>query len=275
MLAFATGGDFFAVDPVSKLFRIFQYITQILIIIGVAVILRNYRRHSPEYLACFIMGGAILVLTLVYPGFSTLMNATRFYNLALLFMAPAIVVGGKLILRSYKILAMAVLIPYLVFTSGAVFEIAKATDLSTISIPYTHALSAVRADTATVFTDNDVRARDWIKANNAFPVYGDMGGTTLIFEVQSNMGWEVNRLLDEWCVNWFIYRESEGELDDVPADCYVFLRERNTERKELTHQIGVGLRRIESYEQSNIGKILERRPAVYQAGNAIVYGPKE
>ena len=274
MLALATGGDFFITTLAGKVFRLFQYLTQLLIILGVIVILKNYRKHSPEYLVLVVMGNVILALTLFYPGMSTILNATRFYNLALLFMAPAVIVGGKLLLRNYKVLTIGVLIPYFLFTSGAVFELTKTTDLSKVTIPYTHALSAIRADTAPVLTDNDITARNWIKANNAFPVHGDMGATTAVFSVQSNMGWEVNRLLDKWLISWFVYRPAKDALDPVPDDAYIFLRERNVEKEELTHQIGVGLRWIQSYEDAKFWDLLAGRPIVFRVGNAIVYGPK-
>ena len=272
MLAFATGGDFFISSPIGKLFRLFQYMTQLLIILGVIVILKNFRKHSPEYLALCFLGVVMMALVMFYPGMSTLLNATRFYNLALLFMAPAIVVGGKLLLRNYKVLVIGVLIPYFVFTSGAMFELTKSTNISTIEIPYTHALSAIRMDTAPVLTHSDIIVRDWVKANDKFPIYGDVGGTNALLAVQSNLGLDVNKLLDKWLVTWFVFRK--GRLDPVPDDYYIMLRERNVEREELTHQIGVGLRRIQSYDEAGFYKILENRPIIFQSGNARVYGFK-
>lgn len=273
MLAFATGGDFFISPLLGKLFRILQYMTQLLLIIGVIVILRNFRKYSPEYLAMCFLGVVMMALVVFYPGVSTLLNATRFYNLALLFMAPAIVVGGRLLFRNYKALVIGVLIPYFLFTSGAVFEMSKSTDISTIYIPYTHALSAIRVDTAAVFTDNDIIVRDWVKANNKFPVYGDIGGANAMLAVQSNLGLEVNTLLKSWVVSWLVYRD--GKLESLPDDCYIILRERNVETETLTFQVGVGLRRIMSYADADFHKVLEDRTIVFRSGNALVYGAKE
>lgn len=180
----ALGGDFFDVGVIPKIFRVFQYITQLLIIIGGIVILKNYKKHSPGFLACLILSGVLLGMTVFLPGFSPIFNASRFYSLVLLFMSPAAIIGGKLIFRNYKVLAIVVLIPYFVFTSGAVFEMAKIEDLTVITVPYSHALSATRIDSTAVFTDNDIDVRDWVKANGAFPIYGDMWGSTAMFEVQ-------------------------------------------------------------------------------------------
>jgi len=272
MLAFATGGDFFVSSPLGKLFRLFQYMTQLLIIIGMVVMLKNFRKHRPEYLAMCILGVVMMALVIFYPGMSTLLNATRFYNLALLFMAPTIIVGGKLLFRSYKILAIGVLIPYFLFTSGAVFELSKSTNISVIDIPYTHALSATRMDTAAVFTENDIIVRDWVKTNAMFPICGDIGGANAILSVQSNLGPGVNKLLTDWIVIWFVYRD--GRLDPIPDDHYVIVRERNTETQTLTYQLGVGLRMIQSYEEAGFYKVLDGREVVFQSGNAMVYGLK-
>lgn len=275
-VALALGADFFNVDVAAQVFRVFQYATQILIIVGCISMLIHYKRRSLGYLVFLGLSGVILGLVIFYPGFSPMFNASRFYNLILLFMAPTAVLGGKLVFRNYKILAIVVLIPYFLLTTGAVFEVSGIKDLTVITVPYSHALSAHRTDSTGLYTDNDIKARDWVKANNKFPVYGDMWGSTLLFEVQSNLG-GVNMLLetDKWYVNCFVFRAGENEPDAVSDDAYIFLRERNTENREITYQTGVGLRKIRSYEDTGFDKVLEGRPTLYQAGNAIVYGQKE
>lgn len=267
-VALALGGDFASVSTIPRVFRIFQYITEALIIIGVGVILWHYKRHSLGYIVMVILGGGLLAMVAFAPGFSPIFNATRFYNLALLFLAPAVVVGGRLIFRSYKVLAILILIPYFAFTSGAVFELMETQSINTISVPYSHALSAIRTDSTALFTEHDIEARDWIKANNAFPVYGDLWGSTAISEVQSNLG-------ETTYVYYLIYIQSEGQPKQVPDDCYIYLRERNTENEEITYYTGVGLRRTNSYAEVGFYNVLDGRPLVFQSGNAMVYGPKE
>jgi len=273
----ALGADFADVDATAKVFRLFQYATQILIIVGCIAILVQYKKRSLGYLVFLALSGAILALVLFYPGFSPLFNASRFYNLILLFMAPAAIIGGKLIFRNYKVLTIAILIPYFLFTSGAVFEITKVDSLTTITLPYSHSLSAARLDSTALFTDNDIAARDWVKANGKFPIYGDMWGSTAMFEVQSNLSMEVNTMLaeSEWLVYCFVYRDDETEPEPVPDDCYILLRERNTEKREITYQVGVGLRKTLSYAAVGFDKVLSGREIVFQSGNAIVYGVKE
>ncbi len=276
-VAVALGADFTQVGPVSKVFRIFQYTTQILVVVGGISILIHFRRRSLGYLVFLCLSGVLLGLVIFYPGFSPLFNATRFYNLVLLFMAPAAIVGGKLVFRSHRVLTIVVLIPYFLFTTGVVFEVTQETDLTSITMPYSHALSADRIDTTGLYTDNDVEVRDWVKAEGAFPVYGDLWGSAVLFEVQSNLGTEANTLLPEvsWYVNSFVYREGADGPEAVPDDSYIYLRERNVDREEITYQAGVGLRRTRSYEDAGFWDVLAGRTILYQAGSARVYGPKE
>ncbi len=275
-VAVALGADFAEVNAVSKVFRIFQYATQLLVIVGGIAILIHYRRRSLGYLALFALSGVIMGLVIFYPGFSPLLNATRFYNLALLFMAPALVVGGKLILRSYKTVALAILIPYFIFTSGVMFEAARISDLTSITVPYSHALSGQRIDSTALLTANDVAARDWVKSHNAFPVYGDMWGATAMFEVQSNLSEGTNEMLspDKTYVNVLIFREDAEKPELVPDNSYILLRERNVERSELTYQTGVGLRRTRTFTDAQFYNVLEGRRIVFRSGDARVYGPK-
>jgi len=276
-VAVALGADFAQVGPVSKVFRIFQYTTQVLIVVGGIAILVRYKQRSLGYLVFLCLSGVLLGMVVFYPGFSPLFNATRFYNLILLFMAPAAIIGGKLVFRNYKALTIVLLIPYFLFTTGVVFEATQETDLTSITIPYSHALSANRIDTTGMFTDDDMEVRDWVKANDAFPVYGDLWGSAVLFEVQSNLGTEANTLLPDvdWYVNSFVYREGDSAPKPVPDDSYIYLRERNVDREEITYQSGVGLRRTRSYDDAGFRDVLAGRTILYQAGSAVVYGPKE
>lgn len=275
-VAVALGADFGGVDNLSRVFRIFQYVTQILVVIGGIMLLIRYKRQSLGYMVFLALSGAMLSLVIFYPGFSPLFNASRFYNLILLFMAPAMIVGGKLVFRNYKLLTIVVLIPYFLFTSGAIFEVVKIQSVYRITIPYSHSLSAVRLDTTALFTDNDIVARDWVKANGKFPVYGDMWGSTAMFEVQSNLDLSgVNVMLEKGLVYTFKFIETSALPNPIPDDSYILLRERNTEKRAITYQVGVGLRRTVGYDEVGFGEVLAGRVVLFQSGNAVVYGMRE
>lgn len=266
-ISMAIGLDFRQVGPLAKLFRIFQYATEFLVVVGLLAILVRHKRYSLGYLVLVLLSGILLTMTVFLPGFAPTLNASRFYNLVLLFAAPAIVVGGKLVFRNYKVLAIGLLAPYFIFTSGAVFELSGAKDISTPTIPYSHALSAYRTDSTALYTPNDILARDWVATNAAFPVYGDLWGAIAVTEVHTTLGYPLS-------VGTFAYIGSEGKPRPVPDDCYIILRERNTEKQELTYHYGAGLRRTVSYAGAGFYDVLQGRDVLYRAGDALVYSPK-
>ena len=274
-VAVALGADFSGSSTIAKIFRLFQYATQILIIVGCITLLVQYKRRSLGYMVFLVLSGVILTMVVFLPGFSPLFNASRFYNLILLFMSPAAIIGGKLILRNYKMVAVVILIPYFLFTSGAIFELVKINDLTVITLPYSHSLSAARLDSTALSTDNDIAARDWVENNLKFPIYGDMWGSTTMFEVRSNLSAEVNTMLGNPFVYVFVFREDALKPDPIPGNCYILLRERNTERQEITYQVGVGLRKTLGYDEVGFREVLNDRPVLFQSGNAVVYGMKE
>lgn len=74
-------------------------------------------------------------------------------------------------------------IPYFVFNSGMVFEIAKLEPTGFIDVPYSIALSGHRVDLAGLFTKEDVEAVDWLKGNiGNGVVYSDANGVKLLIQ---------------------------------------------------------------------------------------------
>jgi uncharacterized membrane protein len=83
-------------------FRVVQLLTQLLIVIGFLWMLwkRNYPKNGiltyrwkPEYVAgCFVAFG-LLGLCVIVPAFASLINATRQYHMALMFLAPCFVLA--------------------------------------------------------------------------------------------------------------------------------------------------------------------------------------
>lgn len=84
----------FAEQPVEgKLFRLIQYLTQILIVIGAIALLFKHYNFTAEFIAGIGCSCGLLFLCMFLPGFSSLINATRFYHIALFFLAPLLIVG--------------------------------------------------------------------------------------------------------------------------------------------------------------------------------------
>lgn len=89
------GLDFFGQPIEGKIFRIVQFATQLLIIIGSLSLLFRPQRY--KFTAEFIAGigcSFILILCCIFiQRFGALINMTRFYQISLFFLAPTIVVG--------------------------------------------------------------------------------------------------------------------------------------------------------------------------------------
>lgn len=91
----ALGLDFNETTLNGKIFRIIQFVTQFLIVIGCGYILFAHRKY--KFRAEFIAGiGAcvgIILICIVVPTISDELSMTRFYHMSLFFLAPTLIIG--------------------------------------------------------------------------------------------------------------------------------------------------------------------------------------
>lgn len=139
--------------------RFIAYGTQLFIIIGFFSILfrgKNRKDVHREYLLVMLLGIVLLGMTIVLPGFAKTLAMTRWYHIALLLIGPLLVLGCKqcvsLIIRKNPIrhkhvsaiLIVAVLVPYFLFQTNFVYEVAG---VSSWSVP----LSRYRMDKSLLY----------------------------------------------------------------------------------------------------------------------------
>jgi len=100
----AIGLDFADVPIEGKVFRILQYLTQFLIVAGSVYLILRRRSYSftPEFAACIVPSFGLLGMCLFFPGFSSLINATRYYQVCLFFLAPLLIVGAEQLVDSLR-----------------------------------------------------------------------------------------------------------------------------------------------------------------------------
>ncbi|MCW4024077.1 MAG: DUF2206 domain-containing protein [Candidatus Bathyarchaeota archaeon] len=145
-------GDFF--DPMSRgttvltgmgltespsflntISRMFAYVTEIFIVTGIIALLQNKTRFvfERDYKVYSLIAAGFLVSLTIIPGLANTLNMTRFYHLLLMVLAPFCIIGAwaivKLLTRHEKelvvsLLIVAVLVPYFLFQSNVVYEIA-------------------------------------------------------------------------------------------------------------------------------------------------------
>ena len=252
----AVGLDFMAQGPLGKTFRVLQYLTQLLMILGLLYfILTKKYKENWVYTAFFVTGWGILGLTLFFPGFSAILNASRFYHIALLFIAPSCI----LIFSSKPQLSLIILIPYLIFTSGIPYEAFKVNTANTLSLPYSYGLSGYRMDLTTINSDNDNLIRTYMEDNNfkSKVTYSDQWGFTF--------------LADKFAEN---VRYLPSNCTDIPSDSYIFLRERNVDTTTVCYWLGIGKRINIDFKECKLDKELEKRSVIKECGSARLYGPR-
>jgi uncharacterized membrane protein len=103
LLKAGIGKDFSDATELGKVFRVVQYLTQVLIILGAIWLLFKHRMYkfSAEFIAC-ISGSFVLLLCCIFiPSFASIINMTRWYHATLFFLSPMFILGFDWI--SYKL----------------------------------------------------------------------------------------------------------------------------------------------------------------------------
>jgi uncharacterized membrane protein len=115
--------------------RVFAYITEVLIVAGfVGLLTKRVKPHfEKEYFTFNIIAMMFLAALILVPGLADTMNMTRFYHILLFFLAPFCVIGAEVIVElvskrrvklGTSILLLIVLVPYFLFQTGFVYEVA-------------------------------------------------------------------------------------------------------------------------------------------------------
>ena len=257
----AWGADFMAVNTWGKVFRVFQYITQVAIVVGLVYLIIKRKRYSAEFLSFCGASVMLLMACMFIPTFAGLLNATRFYHLSLFFLAPVFVLGATVIFRNIKVVTVCLIIPYYLFTSGFIFEVTQQTDISRVNMPYAVSLSNHRIDMIGVFTSNDIAVRDWAFDNELGWIYADTHSYLLLGErVIMDPYWPISKAL------------STGNFE---GGRYIFLSERNNNDRIITLRPNEteptsGMRISYSYEETGMDKLISEGRIVYKQGNAFI-----
>ena len=282
----ALGLDFTLASPLGKTFRIFQYLTQLFIVIGFCRMIFKPKgfKFRAEFIALSIGAALILFACIVIPRFSIFFGVTRFYHIALFFLAPFCITGGEAIWQRasrlsksissrlkggrgltlqpdpiisstpLRFVALGVLIPYFIFTSGLLSEI-SGNELYPGDIPHSLALSSYRLDMP-VFNHGEAEAVAWLARNidGDTPVYGDEYGRLLLYE---RLFSQTGRI------------PASGK---IPEDAYVFLRTWNIGKQEMLVLAWRGVQRqFEHVSLTNMPALLDDREAIYDNGSAQIW----
>jgi uncharacterized membrane protein len=148
------------------------YATEILIVVGLLGLMLRQRRSffKDEYYIMAFLSMGLLVACIVVPNLATSFNMTRFYQVSLFFLAPFCVIGGMDIVRLLSrkrvkkyllaIVVLAVIIPFFLFQTDFVYEVAKE---QSVSLPLSsYRLSSYELTYYGVLKPTEVSGARWL-----------------------------------------------------------------------------------------------------------------
>ena len=248
------GLDFFDASLPGKIFRVFQYFTQIMIVIGAAYCFFYRKVLRPEFMAGVLAAFVLLVACIFIPYFSMIANMTRFYHLALFFLAPCFVMGFRIFGKFKLWVLTGVFLIYYIFVSGIAFEVLQIPGINKIELPYSHALSAERIGSVGIFTQDDIGCAEWLadKSDSDTMILADQNGIALISSYMSFYP----RILN---IN--------NKRAAIQNTYYLFLTNWNYLHNEYITAVGLGT----GARNANPLPDLKNATKVYSSGYSVVY----
>jgi len=185
MVRTALGIDFKEATGKGKVFRVIQLLTEILIGLGVVWALRNRKTIPLIYQALVITAFISLLACLFVPYLSTVVSATRFYQVALFFIAPAFIIGLEWVIKKRWLMSL-IFVSYAVFTLGLVFEVTQENRVDVVNIPYSLSLSNYRMNFNGVYSEDDITVAKWLSynADKEKTIMSDYNGLQLLTEYE-------------------------------------------------------------------------------------------
>ncbi len=239
----ALGLDFFTASLQGQVFRIFQYLSQLFLIIGCLRLLFRPKgtRFVIEFISLSVIGAAILAACMFVPALAGFINTSRWYHINLLILSIYCILGSeltwyfiryagqKLMCKNMTVrledsrgsrifIALALLVPYFFFTSGLVYEISGQQITDRVESPYSIALSSYRLDLTGIVNERDNAGARWL-TERSYPQ------TILSSDVHACRAF----LLNSYPGKLAIFRK-----DGIVPEGYVFLSTWNVQKNEVS-----------------------------------------
>ena len=251
----------------SSIYAVIQWASELFIAVGLlGVSLRVVKTHRiSTFEALILASGLLLATSVILPFLSKGLSVLRIYQVTLFFLAPQFVEGGTSVIRvverlfrrhestirpaamGLKVLTVAVLVPYLLFGTGVVYQV---TGTLHTSIALDPTLDYPR------FNIMEHSAASWMSAHfgDSRFVYGDEYASLLLYELR------YDRTQTFW-----------GEDQVLQQDSLILLRCKNTQ----SNLIFRAPTRVPSYAQFNSSTVysnwISQLDVVYDSGCAKVY----
>lgn len=280
------------------IYRITHYVTQAFIVVGFIALVSRPKifKFKEEYRALLIITALFLFTIMFLPAMGKNWNTMRFYNFVLIIIAPLIILGcediwnfiSQLIKSGWsssdkklppkvsnsghqihnrnnqiylKLLVITILIPYFLFNTGFINEIAK-DNVDVAGVPRSIPLNLWNND-ALYFNDREVSGAEWL---------GSVSGDRAIV-VGDGISTD---LLSFWCPLGSSRQVSRFALEkNVHRNAYIFFRTWNVEKQEIIMYDPV--RETSEYihpdDTPKLRDAINIRNKIYANGGAQVFAP--
>lgn len=244
----------------------FYLISQLFISIGVLALLfgKDGMKFKKEFKSLSLAAFIVLVAGVVLPFFSSQMNTTRLYHVALIILAPFCVLGIMKIANFFKLFLKLKLfsmfnlsrnylftfislffVVFLFFNTGLVYQVLDDAHPTSFALSTSYDFPK--------FNQKEVNSGEWLEKYSNNTVYADKYRASVLGSMVST-------------------KEIPAYFDLVDSGSYVFLGTVNIARKQiLTYQmVGANIAVNEGYRSPE--EILNGRSKIYDDGGAYVYG---
>ena len=284
----AIGLDFAIASPWGKIWRVFQYLVEIFIVVGFLRLVFQPRgmKVKMEFLSMVLISGLVLAGVYFSTASSYGMGVTRVFHITLFFLSPLFLLGGELIVYGIinlvrvfrrrisaswlnldnpallRFPVLFVLIPYFIFNSGTVFELSRSQTSNFIDTPYSISLSGHRVELTTISNRQDIVAAEWIFAvrNKEYQILAD-----------HHVGWfgaqfGAETIAGKRPLNQYFYLSEE-----IPSPSYIYLRTRNIQERELAFNVSYAARQSVSFDDlPSFALAIIKSDRIYNNGSAQV-----
>ena len=260
--------------------RIFQQITQICILFGIAgLIFFDFKtKFYTDFIMLSVASLILIFISIVVPFFSSSLNMGRIYHITLLFLAPFCILGGKVLfqlllkathkLRQFrypntdttKLVVILILVPYFMFSTGYVFYTTNSTETS---MPLT-----LYQNDWLYPTYSEASTSKWLENNfiHSSKIYVDEYGAMLLY---------YQGMIEGSMVSSLLLPKLNANPENNNNISYIFLRRWNVLHHELRLVKVYYATPITTYistENSNYSTSLSKRSKVYENGDTQILG---
>lgn len=246
--------------------RVFFYLTLLLIVIGfISVALRFWKKRcNIEYFILVCVNTGLLAMTIILPNLAESYRMTRFYRTALIVLAPLCFIGSEEIIANLHRIRLAslqrkcsalaltaiILLPFFLFQTGFIYEVAK---VECWSVPLSGYRMPPVAVSERILRGTEVLGAIWLSEyENTSLVYSDFVSMHSV-------------LISYGLINYARFRTLRNNTRTVDAGSVIYLRSLNT-----IHNTMISFDVLQ-WNTTNLQPFFDAQDMIYSNGECIIY----